>query len=133
MLTYNIQGRVGELTERTRWNKFEFNLAMTTCIVFSDKNSKEPLKILNEDEVHYTKLVWMPKTTNGNEGSSADDNVNNDTLPTNFAEQMNESSLSQGSLTRQRSRDNCEQGLKVTLVTVADDIVDIVYKKRRIN
>ena len=75
----------------------------------------------------------MPATTNGNEGSSVDDNVNNDTIPTNFADQMKKSSSSQGSLTTQRSRDNCEQGLKVTLVTVANNIVNIVYKKRRIN
>ena len=99
VLTYNIQGRVGELTERTRWNKFEFNPAMTNCNVFSDRSGKEPSKILNEEEVHYTKLVWMPETTNGNECSSADDTLNNDTIPTSFADHMNESSSSQGSLT----------------------------------
>ena len=38
----------------------------------------------------------MPEKTNDNEGSSTDDNVNNVTIPTNCAEQINESLSSQG-------------------------------------
>ena len=41
-------------------NKFNFN-------VFLDRSSGETLKILNEVEVCYSKLVWMPETSNGNE------------------------------------------------------------------
>ena len=59
LLTYNLQGREGPPEDRAQWNLFQFNPALANENVFC-RSVNEPLRILHEDEVHYTKLVWMP-------------------------------------------------------------------------
>ena len=68
-LTYNLQGRSGTPEERTQWNTFPFNPDVGYPNVFSTRceQRQEPLRILHEDEVHFSKLVWMPAATSHNE------------------------------------------------------------------
>ena len=45
--------------ERTEWNSIKFNPDMSQQNVFC-RSADEPLRILHEDEVHYSKIIWMP-------------------------------------------------------------------------
>ena len=74
VLTYNIQNRDGTQEERTQWNEFPLNHGLACESVFCT-NTQEPLRILHEDEVHFTKLVWMPLSV------SADHSRNESTTP----------------------------------------------------
>ena len=67
MLSYNIQGRQGTQEQRTQWSEFKVNRGLSQYNVFW-RNS-EPLHILHEDESHFTKLVWLPRTTEDPEKS----------------------------------------------------------------
>ena len=60
ILSYNLQGRIGPRVERTQWNSIQFNPDMSKQNVFC-RSANEPLRILHEDKVHYTKLIWMPE------------------------------------------------------------------------
>ena len=58
MLTYNMQGRPGTQVERTRWNFLKVNPALSFYNTF--RRNPEPLRILHDDEVYFSKLVWLP-------------------------------------------------------------------------
>ena len=60
VLTYKIQGREGALKDRTQWNRFGFNPELASHNAFSIRCQRETLRILHEDEVHFTKLVYLP-------------------------------------------------------------------------
>ena len=60
-LTYNIKGRVGDLHERTQWHVFEHNTDFAPHNIFSNVSAGEDLRLLHDDEVHYTKLIWNPR------------------------------------------------------------------------
>ena len=60
VLTYNLRNRDSSPEERTQWNEFPVNHGLAFENVFS-RNTQEQLRILHEDDVHFTKLVWMPE------------------------------------------------------------------------
>ena len=60
-LTYDITGRVGDPHERTQWHVFEHNNDFAPHNVFSNVSAGEDLRLLHDDEVHYTKLIWNPR------------------------------------------------------------------------
>ena len=101
LLKYNVQGRVGTPEQRTQWNIFPVNNELFTHNVFSSRCVGEPLRILNEDDVHCTKLVWMPQ-------NAAAQTICSNTLSTANSEQSNQSeqTCSIGSVTRKRSRES---------------------------
>ena len=61
MLTFNLQTTQGTPVERTQWNHFQVNAGLANENEFW-RNTEEPLKILHKDEVHFSKLAWMPLT-----------------------------------------------------------------------
>ena len=62
LLTYNLRNRESSPEERTQWNEFPVNHGLAFEKVFS-RNTQEQLRILHEDDVHFTKLVWMPESS----------------------------------------------------------------------
>ena len=111
VLTYNIQGRPGNPTERTEWEEFKFNQDVTVDNVFSQRACGETLRILHQDEVHFTKLVWLP-------GPDLVD------IPLHRT-------TSEGSLTRQSSKASNQQGLSVKFVTKCAFITDQIQKRKK--
>ena len=78
MLTYNIQGRPGTQVERTRWNLLKVNPALSFYNTF--RRNPEPLRILHEDEVHFSKLVWLPSNKKRRGPEIVDGNISLSTI-----------------------------------------------------
>ena len=115
MLTYNIQGRPGTPAERTEWKVIKFNPDVTVDNVFSVRAAGEHLRILHQDEVHFTKLVWLPDSPD-----LVDQTIT-----------LNRTST-EGSLTRQISKDNnIQRGLSVEFVTDCSFITDQFQNKKK--
>ena len=114
MLTHKIQGRERTFEERTEWKRFGFNPDLVQDSVFDILSTGETLKLLHEDEVHYTKLVWMPSKEEWNPYGASSDSISNE-----------------GSLTRQRSNEKSSDCLKVTYPVESSIIVDQILNKRR--
>ena len=115
MLTYNIQGRPGTQAERTEWKVIKFNPDVTVDNVFSVRAAGEHLRILHQDEVHFTKLVWLPDSPD-----LVDQTIT-----------LNRTST-KGSLTRQISKDNnIQRGLSVEFVTDCSFITDQFQNKKK--
>ena len=117
VLTYKIQGREGALKDRTQWNRFGFNPELASHNAFSIRCQRETLRILHEDEVHFTKLVYLP--------------TKDDYVPGGIEKGGNSSISSEGSLTRQRSNGKNSCGLRVQFNTDSSIIVDNISNKKR--
>ena len=116
VLTHRLQGREGSLKERTQWSRFGFNPDLAEHNVFSIRCQGETLKMLHEDEVHYTKLVYLP--------------TKDDYTPVRN-EEGNSSISTEGSLTRQRSSEKNTGSLRVQFNTESSIIVDNISNKKR--
>ena len=115
VLTHRLQGREGSLEERTQWSRFGFNPDLAEHNVFSIRCQGETLKMLHEDEVHYTKLVYLP--------------TKDDYTPVRN-EEGNSSISTEGSLTRQRSSEKNTGSLRVQFNTESSIIVDNISNKK---
>ena len=131
-LTYMIQGREGWPSQRTQWNTYGFNPEMADDNTFSVRTTGETLKLLHEDEVHYCKLVWMPSSCEVNPCPETSESNLYETIRRTNEHSSDQSTLPrQGSLTRQRSKDQSSQSLRVRNITDSSPIIDRLVNKRK--
>ena len=64
VLTYNIQNRRGSREERTQWNQFDLHPGFALPQNIFSRRSPNTLRLLNEDNVHFRFLIWLPDGQN---------------------------------------------------------------------
>ena len=58
VLTYNTWGVTGTPAERTRWGNYELHPGYAASENIFSRRTRETLRILHEDDVHFRLLIW---------------------------------------------------------------------------
>ena len=65
VLQYDIQNRRGRSREeRTEWHQFDLHPGFAVPQNIFSRRSSNTLRLLHEDDVHWSFLIWMPDSRN---------------------------------------------------------------------
>ena len=87
--------------------------------MFSDICLNEILRILNEDGVHFSKLVWMPTSVGEHVSNAPCDNeaVGEDVPCVNITPTNSVTSCAEGVVTRKRSNESMKHQLSIVVLS----------------
>ena len=60
VLTYNLINRRGAPKDRTEWGQHDLHRGYAAAENIFSRRTSEPLRLLNEDEVHFRCMIWLP-------------------------------------------------------------------------
>ena len=64
VLTYNMRDRKGPDTARTQWGHYELHLGYAASPNVFSRRAADQMRLLHEDEAHFSCLIWMPDSLN---------------------------------------------------------------------
>ena len=131
VLTYNMRYRRGPNTARTEWRHFVLNPCYAAPSNVFSRRTSEQLRLLHEDETHFSCLVWMPDSQEFRTVQTEDPRTQNSDIsrPPSCRNPSPITPQKAGSVTRKKSKDKKKTKMCVKIVnTPISEILDRISK-----